>query len=67
MKIWLFGWAEYILVEIAFRIWDCGEADYGRFDERAIATDESFVASLNFRVGRLFYCAGDWVGTLSDT
>ena len=57
MKILLFGWAEYVLVEIAFRIWDCGEADYGRFDE----------CSLNFRVGRLFYCAGDWVGTLSDT
>jgi hypothetical protein len=55
MKIWLIGWAEYVLTEIAFRIWDCGEADYEKFNER----------SLNFRVGRLFYRASEWVETFS--
>jgi len=47
MKFWLIGWAEYVLTEIAFRIWDCGEADDEKFNER----------SLNYRVGNLFYRA----------
>ena len=36
MKFWLIGWAEYVLTEIAFRIWDCGEADYEKFIERSL-------------------------------